>query len=98
MLPCILVPPCDHHHALLPVLAFKCMEAQGFVSKTQRLAKADSIIRQGASLLDGMIILSNKLRKMKPLNPHSFVTLPPDNPGISARAVVSLLRRAISRR
>jgi hypothetical protein len=37
-------------------------------------------------LMGSIIVLTNKPRKMKPLNPHSFVTLPPDNPGISSPA------------
>jgi len=71
------------------------VEALGFVSKIQRPAKAERIIGKGLDSTDGIIIRSNKPSKMKPLNPHSFVTLPPDNPGISARASGSAQIRAL---
>src|SRR6185312_11309095 len=69
------------------------METQGYVSKIHRIGKAGCV--QGLTPRDclwnppkrkgGSKIPFSKFSKMEPQVPHSFVTLPPDNPGYTTQ-------------
>jgi hypothetical protein len=65
------------------------MEARGFVSKFRRGEKAHPLPGRMApsarvSECEGIIVITKKIRRLKLLDPHPFVTLPPTIAAISA--------------